>query len=102
VPAVVLFGAPSRSSPRYVGRQEPSKVDAENQIMLTVGESTRDVDLIVLGCALRGPGDRAGMTQEQLAAHLQTDPTYVSLVERGHRGAQWFTVNGHARSSYKS
>src|SRR5262245_15764520 len=49
-------------------------------------------DQLALGRALRGLRDRAGITQEQLAARLAIDPTYVSQVERGRRGVRWHTV----------
>ena len=49
-------------------------------------------DQLALGRALRELRSRAGMTQEQLAALLVIDPTYVSQVERGRRGVRWYTV----------
>ncbi|MGA8365648.1 MAG: helix-turn-helix transcriptional regulator [Solirubrobacteraceae bacterium] len=49
-------------------------------------------DQLALGRALRGLRERAGITQEQLAARLAIDPTYVSQVERGRRGVRWHTV----------
>jgi len=63
-----------------------------------LAEDTRDSDLIVLGRALRALRDRAGITQEQLAARLQMDPTYISRIERGRRGVQWLTVQRFLRA----
>ena len=61
-------------------------------------DQTRDADLIALGRALRALRDRAGMTQEQLAALLRMDATYISRIERGRRGVQWLTVQRFLRA----
>jgi len=45
-----------------------------------------------LGQALAALRSRSGITQEQLAARLGIDPTYVSQVECGRRGVRWHTV----------
>jgi len=45
-----------------------------------------------LGIALAALRHRRGLTQEQLAARLGIDPTYVSQIERGRRGVRWNTV----------
>ena len=45
-----------------------------------------------LGRALAALRAKSGLTQEQLAARLGVDPTYVSQVERGRRGVRWYTV----------
>jgi transcriptional regulator with XRE-family HTH domain len=58
----------------------------------TVDDAKRDIELAVLGRALRILRDQAGLTQEELAARLQMDPTYISRIERGRRGIQWLTV----------
>jgi transcriptional regulator with XRE-family HTH domain len=58
----------------------------------TVDDAKRDIELAVLGRALRVLRDQAGLTQEELAARLQMDPTYISRIERGRRGIQWLTV----------
>jgi transcriptional regulator with XRE-family HTH domain len=50
--------------------------------------STRDE----LGQALAALRSRTGITQEQLAARLGIDSTYVSQVECGRRGVRWHTV----------
>jgi transcriptional regulator with XRE-family HTH domain len=55
-----------------------------------VGEATRDQ--IVLGLALRGLRDRAGLRQDELGARLGIDATYISQVENGRRGVRWHTV----------
>lgn len=57
-----------------------------------MSERIQDTDLIVLGRALRALRDQAGITQEQLAALLGMDATYISRIERGRRGVQWRTV----------
>lgn len=49
-------------------------------------------DQLALGRALRGLREHAGITQEQRAARLAIDPTYVSQVECGRRGVHWHTV----------
>lgn len=49
-------------------------------------------DQRVLGRALRALRNRAGITQEELAARAGTTGTYVSLVENGHRGVRWHTI----------
>lgn len=54
--------------------------------------------MIVLGRALRILRDRAGVTQEQLAALLEMDATYISRIERGRRGVQWLTVQRFLRA----
>jgi HTH-type transcriptional regulator/antitoxin HipB len=53
-------------------------------------DATRDQR--VLGRALRALRNRAGITQEELAARAGTTGTYVSLVENGHRGVRWHTI----------
>ena len=49
-------------------------------------------DQIILGRALRGLRDRAGITQSELAARMGIDLTYISRIERGKRGVRWHTV----------
>lgn len=58
--------------------------------MLSVRNAIQDQ--VLLGCALQELRDRAGLTQEELAAKLGIHPTYVSQVERGRRGVRWHTV----------
>ncbi len=65
---------------------------------MPVKKTTRDADLIVLGRALRILRHQAGVTQEQLAALLKMDPTYISRIERGRRGVQWLTVQRFLRA----
>ncbi len=47
---------------------------------------------LALGEALRALRERAGITQEQLAHRMNMTPSYVSQVECGRRGLQWYTV----------
>ena len=58
----------------------------------TTDTKSAEHDRIVLGQALRELRHRAGMTQEQLAARLGVDATFVGRLERGKRGARWHTV----------
>jgi transcriptional regulator with XRE-family HTH domain len=49
-------------------------------------------DQVVFGRALRVLRLLRGITQEELAARVGTDATYLSQVENGHRGLRWHTV----------
>jgi transcriptional regulator with XRE-family HTH domain len=60
--------------------------------------AARDAELAVLGRALRALRDQAGITQEELAARLRMDATYISRIERGRRGVQWLTVQRFLRA----
>jgi transcriptional regulator with XRE-family HTH domain len=55
-------------------------------------ELTAEQDQVVLGMALRSLRNDAGLTQEQLAARLTVDATFVGRLERGQRGAHWRTI----------
>lgn len=55
-------------------------------------ELTAEQDQLILGMALRALRHDAGLTQEQLAARLKVDPTFVGRLERGQRGAHWRTI----------
>lgn len=79
-------------------RRSVAQPDPEYQQASIVPESTRDTDLIVLGRALRILRHEAGITQEQLAALLEMDSTYISRIERGRRGVQWLTVQRFLRA----
>jgi transcriptional regulator with XRE-family HTH domain len=79
-------------------RQSIAQPDPEYQVPAVVKEPTRDADLIVIGRALRALRDHAGVTQEQLAARLHIDATYVSRIERGRRGVQWLTIQRFLRA----
>jgi len=46
----------------------------------------------LVGAALRRLRERAGLTQEELAASVGTAPSYLSQLENGHRGVRWHTV----------
>jgi transcriptional regulator with XRE-family HTH domain len=72
--------------------------DPECQSSTIMDKPIRDADLIALGRALRSLRDRAGITQEQLAALLEMDATYISRIERGRRGVQWLTVQRFLRA----
>jgi transcriptional regulator with XRE-family HTH domain len=63
-----------------------------------MNEPTRDADLHVLGGALRRLRVARGITQEELAARVRMDPTYISRIERGRRGVQWLTVQRFLRA----
>ena len=45
-----------------------------------------------LGQALRGLRQQAGITQEELGARVNIDPTYVSRVEGGRINLRWATL----------
>lgn len=45
-----------------------------------------------LGRALRELRNRAGLTQEELAARAHIGATYLSQLENGHRGVRWHSV----------
>lgn len=62
----------------------------ENVKSMEMDEATQDQ--IVLGRALRGLRDRARLRQDELAARLGIDATYISQVENGRRGVRWHTV----------
>jgi transcriptional regulator with XRE-family HTH domain len=64
--------------------------DARRRVADTASDPLHDQ--LALGRALGGLRERAGITQEQLAARLAIDPTYISQVERGRRGVRWHTV----------
>ena len=49
-------------------------------------------DQLMVGLALRELRLRAGLTQKELASRAATNATYVSLVEKGHRGLRWHTI----------
>jgi transcriptional regulator with XRE-family HTH domain len=55
-------------------------------------EPTEEETRLALGKALRALRDEVGITQEQLAARLNVDPTFVGRLERGQRGAHWRTI----------
>lgn len=62
----------------------------ENVKSMEMEEATQDQ--VVLGRALRQLRDRAGLRQDELAARLGIDATYISQVENGRRGVRWHTV----------
>lgn len=78
--------------------QRIAQPDPEYQVLSIVEADPRDTDLILLGRALRILRDRAEITQEQLAALLEMDATYISRIERGRRGVQWLTVQRFLRA----
>jgi transcriptional regulator with XRE-family HTH domain len=52
----------------------------------------------ILGKALRELREKAGLTQEALAARVDIGATYVSQVENGHRGIRWHTLLAFLRA----
>ena len=42
-----------------------------------------NVDLCAIGSRIKAARERAGMTQEDLAAELEMSPTHISVLERG-------------------
>jgi transcriptional regulator with XRE-family HTH domain len=57
-----------------------------------MGTDEATQDQIELGRALRSLRDRAGLRQDELAARLEIDATYISQIENGRRGVRWHTV----------
>ena len=51
-----------------------------------------------LGQALRGLRQQAGLTQEELGARVNIDPTYVSRVEGGRINLRWATLQRFLRA----
>ena len=41
------------------------------------------MDLCAIGARIKAARERAGMTQEDLAAALEMSPTHISVIERG-------------------
>ena len=41
------------------------------------------MDLCAIGARIKAARERAGMTQEDLAAELEMSPTHISVLERG-------------------
>ncbi|MEJ0009127.1 MAG: helix-turn-helix transcriptional regulator [Alphaproteobacteria bacterium] len=50
-----------------------------------------------LGKAIRAQRKAAGLTQEQLAERCGYDPTYISMLENGHRNPPVLTLFNLAR-----
>ncbi len=50
-----------------------------------------------LGKAIRAQRKAAGLTQEQLAERCGYDPTYISMLENGHRNPPVLTLFNIAR-----
>ena len=51
-----------------------------------------------LGQALRGLRQRTGITQKELGARVNIDPTYVSRVEGGRINLRWATLQRFLRA----
>ena len=41
------------------------------------------MDLCAIGARIKAAREKAGMTQEDLAAALEMSPTHISVIERG-------------------
>jgi transcriptional regulator with XRE-family HTH domain len=59
--------------------------------------SSNDKALVALGKNLRTLRKARGLTQEDLAASCDYDPTYISLLERGKRNPPFLTIVKLAR-----
>jgi transcriptional regulator with XRE-family HTH domain len=57
-----------------------------------------DPEYIALGRALAALRRRAGLTQVQAGDTVDVGSTYISAVERGHKGVSWKTLNGLLRA----
>ncbi len=86
---IILQTRPKRPGHRWAGHLVVNDI---------VDTASAEYDQVVLGRALRDLRHRAGLTQEQLAAHLGVDATFVGRLERGKRGARWHTVRRVVRA----
>jgi ribosome-binding protein aMBF1 (putative translation factor) len=96
VPGVHALGAtapggPTRAGANYFLHDRAYKNLTRNTKSI-MDVPTRDSELHTLGGALRRLRVARGITQEELAALVGMDSTYISRIERGRRGVQWLTV----------
>lgn len=50
------------------------------------------MDLCAIGARIKAAREKAGMTQEDLAAALEMSPTHISVIERGVKSARLETL----------
>jgi len=60
------------------------------------------VDLRAIGARIKAARERAGMTQEDLAAELEMSPTHISVLERGLKAPKLETLVNIANALHVS
>jgi len=60
------------------------------------------VDLCAIGARIKAARERAGMTQEDLAAELDMSPTHISVLERGRKAPKLETLVNIANTLHVS
>lgn len=60
------------------------------------------MDLCAIGARIKAARERAGMTQEDLAAELEMSPTHISVLERGVKAPKLETLVNIANALHVS
>jgi len=60
------------------------------------------VDLCAIGARIKAARERAGLTQEDLAAELDMSPTHISVLERGRKAPKLETLVNIANTLHVS
>lgn len=60
------------------------------------------MDLCAIGARIRAARERAGLTQEDLAAELDMSPTHISVLERGRKAPKLETLVNIANTLHVS
>ena len=60
------------------------------------------MDLCAIGARIKAARERAGMTQEDLAAELDMSPTHISVLERGRKAPKLETLVNIANTLHVS
>lgn len=60
------------------------------------------MDLCAIGARIKAARERAGMTQEDLAAELEMSPTHISVLERGIKAPKLETLVNIANALHVS
>ena len=60
------------------------------------------MDLCAIGARIKAARERAGMTQEDLAADLDMSPTHISVLERGRKAPKLETLVNIANTLHVS
>jgi len=60
------------------------------------------VDLCAIGARIKAARERAGLTQEDLAAELDMSPTHISVLERGRKAPKLETLVNIANALHVS
>ena len=56
------------------------------------------MDLCAIGARIKAAREKAGMTQEDLAAALEMSPTHISVIERGVKSPKLETLDNIANA----